>query len=93
MLKFSNIVGVINLIFTFVLVSSLISFISNNNTSSSLALFLTSLSFVLIAIVLTIPFVIFIKKKGFEIENFYTLTHLCFCGSSVISFIVFLLFQ
>jgi|GEM_PF-3098011 len=93
MLKFSKLVGVINSIFTLVLISALVSFISNADTNSALALYFTSFAFIVIALVLTIPFVVFLKKKGFENNKFYILTHLCFSGSSLLSFVVSLLFQ
>ena len=93
MLKLSKLVGAVNLFFTVVLVGSMISALLNGTDNGDLALALASMSILFIAIILTIPFVVILKKKGYADNKFYILTHISLFASSIIALGVSLLIQ
>lgn len=88
MLKFSKLIGVFNLVFTFVMIASLTSFMFDDTPSAGLALALASISLLIVSFILTIPFVIILKTKGYGENKFYVWTHISLLSSSAIALVI-----
>lgn len=76
MTKFFKLIGIFNLIFTIVILFAMLTFFIDNNSSTGLALALSSLSLIIVSLILTVPFLFFLKKKGYRENKFYVLTHI-----------------
>jgi hypothetical protein len=83
--------GVFNLFFTFIVLFAMISFLVDNNASTALAVGLASLSLIIVSLILSIPLLIFIKKKGYKNDKFYVFTHISLFFSSLIALLASLL--
>lgn len=83
--KFFKFIGIFNIFFTFIIMASMSSFLLDNNSSTALALGLASLALFLVAVILSVPFFIFIKKYGFQKNKFYGYTHISLFFSSLLA--------
>lgn len=92
MQKTMKVLSVINIALSVFLAAIYLQFLITSSGSSdgwaNLGVFLAMFAFIIIVIILTIPFLVIGIKRKFKDMNFYLITHLVFAGLSVLLFLL-----
>jgi len=93
MTKTMKVLSVIDILLTVFLMIVYIQFVmtqrhSNDGGWADLGFFLVLFVFLVIAVILTIPFIVISIRKQFKGMRFYIVSHLCFVGVSVSLFVI-----
>ena len=91
--KITKILGIINIFLSVFLASIYLQFLFTEGSScgwswANLGFFLIMFVFLVIAIILTIPFLIIGFKRKFKDINFYLITHLVYVSLSILLFVM-----
>lgn len=97
MIKITKFLGILNVVLNvfllLLLMSLLVPGFSSNGSYGSLAVALSAMAFIVIALILSIPAIIFLMKYKLPAIRFYFYTHILFFIMSILLLVVSLLVE